>query len=95
MAEKCENPEKSGKIRNRISGYLNSGGPFLSPGDHPCQILAPWDVHCGRESRTNMVSDRDLELAIIYKDNNCQANYQKIPKYILPETRTAKFLLQA
>ena len=40
---------KSGKIRNRISGYPNSGRHIVAPSDHPCQILAPWDVNCGRD----------------------------------------------
>ena len=40
---------KSGKIRNRISGYPNSGRHIVAPRDHPCQILAPWDVNCGRD----------------------------------------------
>ena len=43
------NVQKSGKIRNRISGYPNSGRHIVGPSDHPCQILAPWDVNCGRD----------------------------------------------
>ena len=65
---------KSEKIRNRISGYPNSGGPFLPSTDHPCQILVPWDVHCGRDAVTHMDTDGVLELAIIYKD----AMYQNL-----------------
>ena len=54
------------KIKFRKSGYPNSGGPVSSLGDHSCQILAPWDVNCGRETHTHTDTDRVLELAIIY-----------------------------
>ena len=46
VAVKVKYPKK---IRNRISGYPNSGRHNPAPVDHPYQILASWDVNCGHD----------------------------------------------
>ena len=46
---------------------LYSGRHNGTPGDHPCKILAPCDVNCGRESAKYVVTDRKLTCNYIYR----------------------------
>ena len=52
-----------------ISGYPNSGRHNGTPWDHPCQVLAPWDVNCGRDWRIHRMTDGGNGVAIIYRDS--------------------------